>query len=400
MARAVSMSTRLKISAGLKGNKNAFRGGPKAKLSTRDKIANINASNKAHLTPDQRARRSSVAKRLRAQARKEESIGKANPTPLAGVANKTPAMVRDTKRGRGEIPKFTDEKPITKPTTMAAAPTKVQPARQMSDAEKWHADANARSAKADAKLAAAREKRARGAIQTDASGRVVQRAGSTSSSQQTEAAKARLAQSPASKTSTGLKPTERGLASPDYIAALDRGAPAGKVGPGRQIKKATGADGELTAGQEAAKKATFKPGRTDNKQPAANANAKATSNASKTSAATRSSLEAQQHALNADRKNRVSELGKQLEKSTQMLGVAKDMLNRGQVDYATVKSAEANQKKFADLLAQARSPHPTPKSGPATGKAPASKKVSGSSRTVRRDAKMADLIREFKVKEV
>lgn len=82
MAKALSAATKLKIARSLKGNKNAFKGGPKAKLTTRQKIANINAAakaNKAKLSSDQIARRQSVAKRLRAQARREEALGGGNP---------------------------------------------------------------------------------------------------------------------------------------------------------------------------------------------------------------------------------------------------------------------------------------------------------------------------------
>lgn len=85
MARSLSAATRLKISRSLKGNKNAFSGGPKKKLSTRDKIANINAATKAkkaNLSSDQIARRQSVAKRLRAQARREEALGGGVPEVL------------------------------------------------------------------------------------------------------------------------------------------------------------------------------------------------------------------------------------------------------------------------------------------------------------------------------
>jgi hypothetical protein len=78
MAKSVSVATRAKISRALKGNKNAFQGGSKPRLSTRQKIANINAAakaKKANLSSDQIARRQAVAKRLRAQARREEALG-------------------------------------------------------------------------------------------------------------------------------------------------------------------------------------------------------------------------------------------------------------------------------------------------------------------------------------
>ena len=71
-----SAATKAKISASLKGNKNAFRGGPKKPLTTRDKVANINAAAKRkqfNLTPEQLERRRKVAQRLRGIARKEEA---------------------------------------------------------------------------------------------------------------------------------------------------------------------------------------------------------------------------------------------------------------------------------------------------------------------------------------
>jgi hypothetical protein len=85
MAKALSAATKLKISRALRGNKNAFSGGSKRKLSTREKIANINANTKAkkaNLSSDQIARRQSVAKRLRAQARREEALGGGVPAQL------------------------------------------------------------------------------------------------------------------------------------------------------------------------------------------------------------------------------------------------------------------------------------------------------------------------------
>lgn len=85
MAKSLSAATKLKIARSLKGNKNAFKGGPKARLSTRQKIANINAATKAkkaNLSTDQIARRQAVAKRLRAQARREEALGGGNPAEM------------------------------------------------------------------------------------------------------------------------------------------------------------------------------------------------------------------------------------------------------------------------------------------------------------------------------
>jgi hypothetical protein len=95
MARKVSASTKLKISQALRGNKNAFSGGSKRKLSTREKIANINAkakAKKANLSSDQIARRQSVAKRLRAQARREEALG-------GGV----PDVIKTNEQAKAEV---------------------------------------------------------------------------------------------------------------------------------------------------------------------------------------------------------------------------------------------------------------------------------------------------------
>lgn len=101
MARSLSAATRLKISRSLRGNKNAFSGGPKKKLSTRDKIANINAATKAkkaNLSSDQIARRQSVAKRLRAQARREEALGGGNPGELKNNAEAIDQAIAQSDR--------------------------------------------------------------------------------------------------------------------------------------------------------------------------------------------------------------------------------------------------------------------------------------------------------------
>lgn len=109
MAKAVSAATRLKISRALKGNKNAFSGGSKKKLSTRDKIANINAATKAkkaNLSSDQIARRQSVAKRLRAQARREEALGGGVPEVLkTNEQAKAEAGVTRSRASSGSIEK-------------------------------------------------------------------------------------------------------------------------------------------------------------------------------------------------------------------------------------------------------------------------------------------------------
>lgn len=115
MAKKLSAATRLKISRSLKGNKNAFSGGPKkSPLSTRQKIANINAATKAkkaNLSSDQVARRAAVAKRLRAQARREEALGGGNPGTMktnADVVAETRA--KSDRSQAGGIPQVTQAK--------------------------------------------------------------------------------------------------------------------------------------------------------------------------------------------------------------------------------------------------------------------------------------------------
>lgn len=109
MAKSLSAVTKLKIARSLKGNKNAFKGGPKARLSTRQKIANINASTKAkkaNLSSDQIARRQSVAKRLRAQARREEALGGGVPEVLkTNEQAKAEAGVTRSRASSGSIEK-------------------------------------------------------------------------------------------------------------------------------------------------------------------------------------------------------------------------------------------------------------------------------------------------------
>jgi hypothetical protein len=74
--RVASAATKAKIAASLRGNKNAFRGGPKKRLTSREKVANINArtkANKVNLSDAQLRQRAAVAKRLRSRARAEEA---------------------------------------------------------------------------------------------------------------------------------------------------------------------------------------------------------------------------------------------------------------------------------------------------------------------------------------
>lgn len=96
--RVVSAATKAKISASLRGNKNAFRGGPRQKLSSRQKVANINARTKANrlnLSDAQLKQRAAVAKRLRARARAEEANG--NPLNSKGIPTPSTIENRDTK---------------------------------------------------------------------------------------------------------------------------------------------------------------------------------------------------------------------------------------------------------------------------------------------------------------
>lgn len=120
MSRVLSASTKAKISQSLKGNKNAFTGGPQVrqKLSTRQKVANINASTKnkgSVLTSDQMARRRAVAQRLRGVARKEESAG-INPAHSTPIPKPNGPDPKDSKgaeiraRGKGKLAATTAKK--------------------------------------------------------------------------------------------------------------------------------------------------------------------------------------------------------------------------------------------------------------------------------------------------
>jgi hypothetical protein len=90
--RILSAATKAKISASLKGNKNAYSGGPKKvskprkPLTARQKVANINAAakkKKMTLSPDAIERRRKVAQRLRTVARQEEAgISPAHSKPI------------------------------------------------------------------------------------------------------------------------------------------------------------------------------------------------------------------------------------------------------------------------------------------------------------------------------
>lgn len=110
--RAVSAATKAKIAASLRGNKNAFRGGPKQRLTQRQKVANINAhtrENKANLSDAQLRQRSAVAKRLRARARAEEAgiqPAHSKPIPTPDTITQRDSKLRaDASRVRGSIAK-------------------------------------------------------------------------------------------------------------------------------------------------------------------------------------------------------------------------------------------------------------------------------------------------------
>jgi hypothetical protein len=109
--RVASAATKAKISASLRGNKNAYRGGPKKRLTAREKVANINArtkANKVNLSDAQIRQRSAVAKRLRARARIEEANG--NPLNSKGIPKPSTIEKRDVEvkenvnRAKNKVP--------------------------------------------------------------------------------------------------------------------------------------------------------------------------------------------------------------------------------------------------------------------------------------------------------
>jgi hypothetical protein len=109
--RVLSAGTKAKISASLRGNKNAYRGGPKKRLTSREKVANINArtkQNKVNLSDAQIRQRSAVAKRLRARARIEEANG--NPLNSKGIPKPSTIEKRDVEvkenvaRAKNKVP--------------------------------------------------------------------------------------------------------------------------------------------------------------------------------------------------------------------------------------------------------------------------------------------------------
>jgi hypothetical protein len=109
--KPVSAATKAKISAALVGNKNAFQGGPREKLTKRTQVSNINARTKAKaaaglLTPEQLSRRQAVAKRLRSQARREEALGK-GPSGAIPQMGSTPSGTSPNPR---RIKTLSDEK--------------------------------------------------------------------------------------------------------------------------------------------------------------------------------------------------------------------------------------------------------------------------------------------------
>jgi hypothetical protein len=112
MARVVSMATRIKISRSLKGNRNAYRGGPKAKLTARQKVANINSAitkKKGTLSQAQLENRRKAAQRLRAAARREEAGIKPNapstkPLPTPASVKSDPDVQEARDRAKGKLP--------------------------------------------------------------------------------------------------------------------------------------------------------------------------------------------------------------------------------------------------------------------------------------------------------
>lgn len=114
--RKLSVTTKLKIAASLKGNKNAYRGGPKKRLTTRQQVANINArskANKAKLSDAQLRQRQSVAKRLRARARSEEAGISPNHTkaiPSPAAEDKSPKSLESKARVHGAVNRATVKK--------------------------------------------------------------------------------------------------------------------------------------------------------------------------------------------------------------------------------------------------------------------------------------------------
>lgn len=120
--RVVSAATKAKIAASLRGNKNAFRGGPRQRLNSRQKVANINAHTKANrlnLSDAQLKQRAAVAKRLRARARAEEAGIKpdhAKPIPTPATIEKRDVEVRENvARAKQSVPKLEQKKTRTAP---------------------------------------------------------------------------------------------------------------------------------------------------------------------------------------------------------------------------------------------------------------------------------------------
>jgi hypothetical protein len=110
--RVLSATTKAKIAASLRGNKNAYSGGPKKRLTSREKVANINArtkANKLNLSDAQIRQRTAVAKRLRARARTEEAgikpdHSKSIPTPST-ITQRDSKLRADASRMKGSIAK-------------------------------------------------------------------------------------------------------------------------------------------------------------------------------------------------------------------------------------------------------------------------------------------------------
>lgn len=275
MTKSVSLSTRLKIAASLKGNKNAYKGGPKKKLTAREKVANINArKNSANLSTEQRLRREKVAKRLRAEARKEESLGGgvSNSTPHAGVANKTPAMKTADKLATGNIPKLKDQTATKASPSLPAAPMKTHHPNLSNKDNAELAHAAARVSQIDNRLAEIdREQAARAKFRRDVAPVLAKIAKPTTTERIKAAnAKSKAAQEPRPRdertvTGNGQKRTPDSQLSSEALAkAAIFEAKPDRNRPGVPFKKPVAKPTQNSSG-------------VDNKQAAANAVTKATS---------------------------------------------------------------------------------------------------------------------------
>lgn len=259
MAKSLSAVTKLKIARSLKGNKNAFKGGPKARLSTRQKIANINAATKAkkaNLSSDQIARRQAVAKRLRAQARREEALGGGQATKMVtneqNLANAREQATRKAIKeleqitGRG-VPKRADNaayEAMKKSAQRQPSQAKVQPkAKQNLNAPQSPPEQRAaalspaqRRRQQRSKFEADQAKARSSQLQTDSKGSIVQRAGGNSTTADVVKAYEQKRQS-----ASGVKPDS----GDNIVVPGSRKAARGKD-PLRELHKQMAADDRKT----------------------------------------------------------------------------------------------------------------------------------------------------------